>query len=1158
MNDNTTIQTEFVFRRLAEPVFGVPIHWLVWFGLVVTVFSLCCFYVVRKYRRDFELDDVRFQSPVFVVLFLLFGFAGFFLALPFVGLVRLVISAVKRDGRTFNWGMASFLTYIRLLVYGLLVFVFLLPSCQHWEYSEKGSRVVILLDVSESMTKVSDDRPRPDRPADKLETRLDKVLNFLDDKQIAFLSKLMEKNPVVVYRFSSRLDEEFQTLVKQSAPPPREEWAAWARMDFKQWLYQGLSDGGRQTLRDHPEFGGDKPGDATWALQWIKKPETDTVPEANIATGFSEADRKKLLENREKLDKRIEVVRQLLQGTNVGESVLAALNREGANMVQGVILISDGRDTIGAAGSIGELRTRAQRDGIPIFSVVVGEDKQPISILITDVQTAEQAPPDEKFIVRAEIDGVGLPGKEVPVFLDIFRPSENPKKDKPAHTLVGSVKFQPGEPPHGQVEFAIDPTATEGKDKLPADFFKPIKKPDPMAPKDPMKPGDKVDESQFSTGKPELLEGEWKYVVRVPKDENEAFVGKEHAADPVSVFIVKKPLRVLLFAGGPTHEFQFLRTLLVREKDQKRAELSVFLQNEGRDGRDVQDVEPERRLARFPTTLAVGGVSVDPKLKYYNLDQYDVVIAIDPDWNELQPEQFKLLKTWVEGQAGGLVIVAGPINTFQLARADETSKLQALKDLFPVVPGDSVLAAVGQQGTRRNTKKPWYLNFPGANKDMEFLNLDDDKAMPLAGWDEFFFRKEKRDERDTEAKRGFFSVYPVQSVKKGAVVVATYGDPGAKMADGSEHPFLVTMDYPKGKIVYLGSGEMRRLRSYKEIFYERFWVKLARYAAAGRRLQQNTRGTLVMGRQFTTGSFVRLEAQMFGPDANPLPETGVEVKAFVSPLNSDDPKERKELKLSAKKSSNVWGGWFQGRHLVEVAGEYKIEVPIPGTPDLLRGKFLVKEANPELDMIRPDYVAMYEMASPIDDVEKRIADKGVVDRLRELLERRRVSVDKKDAKDVKDSGTDAKPADTADKPHLFFDLRSADIIPECMDAQTKKNKNRGKVEDLWDKGWSIGRSPTFGIGWYLTVAAAAVAVLVGVAWAVLVFVSWSRPGGRVDWARLLSPGSLLVLGIGGLVLCGGVYWLARRDPSIVLPYLLVAIVGLLSVEWLTRKLLRLA
>jgi len=47
------------------------------------------------------------------------------------------------------------------------------------------------------------------------------------------------------------------------------------------------------------------------------------------------------------------------------------------------------------------------------------------------------------------------------------------------------------------------------------------------------------------------------------------------------------------------------------------------------------------------------------------------------------------------------------------------------------------------------------------------------------------------------------------------------------------------------------------------------------------------------------GSFMRVEAQVYGPDANPLPES-VAVKAFVSPADSDDPKDRKEIKLSAR------------------------------------------------------------------------------------------------------------------------------------------------------------------------------------------------------------------------------------------------------------------
>ena len=52
----------------------------------------------------------------------------------------------------------------------------------------------------------------------------------------------------------------------------------------------------------------------------------------------------------------------------------------------------------------------------------------------------------------------------------------------------------------------------------------------------------------------------------------------EHMSDPATVRIVKRPLRVLLFAGGPSHEYQFVSTLFVREVDKSRAELSIYLQ----------------------------------------------------------------------------------------------------------------------------------------------------------------------------------------------------------------------------------------------------------------------------------------------------------------------------------------------------------------------------------------------------------------------------------------------------------------------------------------------------------------------------------------------------------------------------------------------------
>ena len=68
----------------------------------------------------------------------------------------------------------------------------------------------------------------------------------------------------------------------------------------------------------------------------------------------------------DKLEKRLEVSRQLLQGTNVGESVLAALNREATNMLQGLVVISDGRSTQGAETLIKDVRDRAKRENVPV------------------------------------------------------------------------------------------------------------------------------------------------------------------------------------------------------------------------------------------------------------------------------------------------------------------------------------------------------------------------------------------------------------------------------------------------------------------------------------------------------------------------------------------------------------------------------------------------------------------------------------------------------------------------------------------------------------------------------------------------------------------------------------------------------------------------
>jgi hypothetical protein len=191
-------------------------------------------------------------------------------------------------------------------------------------------------------------------------------------------------------------------------------------------------------------------------------------------------------------------------------------------------------------------------------------------------------------------------------------------------------------------------------------------------------------------------------------------------------------------------------------------------------------------------------------------------------------------------------------------------------------------------------RNPWRLHFTNAARDVPFLRLDDAADRPLAGWEEFFLgltrpldrpvdprlldrliaeldhnRFEVREqaaealhklgsparcalekllagrpplEVRERAERvltkigpadqplGFYDVYPLRSVKAGATVLAISGDDTIRLPDGGMVPYLVTQPFGKGRVVYLGSAEMWRLRMYREAYHENFWRGLVRHA----------------------------------------------------------------------------------------------------------------------------------------------------------------------------------------------------------------------------------------------------------------------------------------------------------------------------------------
>src|SRR5262245_11643931 len=941
--------------------------------------------------------------------------------------IGFVVWMYIKDSRSVRWYWAAPLALLRTTVYLLLALMFLMPARQGYERVEKRSRVLIAIDVSDSMAQLSDD-PANARGAGR--TRLAKGMDYLSDEKTGFVKALLDKNPVYVSRFGTRLDEDAQIVehdengqpmpihrvagadgvLKQVSGRPwkNDDWQAFASYDFKPWLLRGLSDEAATRIKVSGDWDGNAVGNADWAEKWLEKNKSNEV----FPAGLSPDDLAILASNRDKLRARIDVDRSIATGTNVPDSLLALVNRETGNMVQGIVVFSDGQSNLGSESAMQELRVRASREKIPIFTVAVGSEQKVVAVRITDVQAPDQTPPNEPFKVIIEVDGDGLVGQKAQLFLEI----QLPKEGTPPVRIPAEAVYQPGEPPHTQAEIVIDP------EKVPEDLKN----------KDNPK---------------EMVEGEWKVRAVTPRIEGERFADKEHVSDWVAIKVVKKPQRVLVMCSAPNRDVQFLITQLLRDK----ADMSLLIQNAGgTDGKINLLEEKERQLTHFPDVLRVEDVpNENPDTKWYNLARYDVIVAFDVDWDQLTAEQTKMIKTWVDLQAGGLLFVAGHVHTHHLSRPSDDDKFQPLIDILPVLPGDPFLAAA-----KRTANQPWRLEFENIGGDLDFMKLDETHQNVETAWELFFTGREEKDEK-ARVLRGFFNYFPLRDMKPVATPIARFAADGTiTMPDGKRPPWLAVMQYGQGRTAWVGSPEIWRLRQYKDEYFERFWTKFIRYMGAGSRRKVTRRGRILMSPTVGVGGYIRVNAQLLDPSLQPVdPKTEpkltirpVEFERYppeIESLKGDDTiakgKEKfhqkltYEYRMSAKKGPDKWEGWFTKSILVQAekfpTGSWRAEVEIPSSTEVLKYKFLIRQSNPELDVTRPDIRALYQIASPL--TEMQVSDTAL-------------------AADLKSRTTKGNEGDRL--AFRFGDEDSLKLIPACFKTDKKTFRNRGAVEDYWDKG----------------------------------------------------------------------------------------------------------
>ncbi len=978
-------------------------------------------FVLRRLEDGFRFAGREYPGSAW-------GLAG---ALVLILGLAIALWFYLRERKTLGLPRVFFLFSLRALCYLILAFVFLLPAMQTWEEQTLKSHVLVAFDVSASMTSTIDALPDGKTPFDKLPRRQDRVLGLLQSGE--WIDGLARENPLEIHRFARGL------------MGPSLRLGAGKIGTAEEWKQIDLPDESKKVKPiDYADV-----SEKIWPV-WLKPGHSGlTKSEGAGSKWLADLDAAGIKAVKAGEDK----------GTSLSGSLLGIGSAASGSMVRGMVVFSDGRSTEDSSGALSQLREQARVSNLPLIVVGIGEDRPVVRTEIADLRAPALVQPDDPFRLVMDVTGDGLSGQPVPDATIEIRNIRKLAQDKieereielvqannPATSValgklikvkLPQASFDTSTPPRVSLEVLLDAAAlakAAGKE-LP----------------------------QVAGGwiLAETGEGGLRFTASVGRDRREMNPSPVAARGPVDVRVQKKPLRILLVAGAASKEYQFVRNLFVRELEKKRAEVSIYLQLPtgalSKRGALVQDVPPERMLESFPDRFDTD--SPDPAQRLLDLASYDAILAFDPDWNQLTDTQRANLGNWVD-RGGGLVLISGPVNTLQLAKpgADRTS-LKSILDLYPVQLRDLRL-----DGSERSMDTPWALSFEGVTPEMEFLRLDEDQeGRPfLSDWADFF----NAAGRPEEGSRGFFSVYPIEDVRKGAIVAARLKDERFKLKDGKLSPWMVLSDPASGRrIVWIGSDETWRMRAYREVWHERFWTKLARYAAANSRGKDVRRIRLFVGGPYQAGRPISFEATIDDRGGKPLgPQNDPPRLRIEAPSGVNDGEFPPLVKLEPRPGApGVWRARFQ----VRAAGRYNMTVEVPATKDKLTGTSLIVEAaDPESENTRPDWASLNEIASPFSMIESRLSAEQAR-KVKEML-RRPTSADRgsdrssgrtaTSTKDVSPAGDGGTAGDAnRDEPKLLFDLSGASIIPLLLPGQTSNLRNRGPVDDLWDEGPSLGQ-----------------------------------------------------------------------------------------------------
>ena len=545
--------------------------------------------------------------------------------------------------------------------------------------------------------------------------------------------------------------------------------------------------------------------------------------------------------------------------TRLGAAVEHVVSSSRGTALAGILLITDGCQNQGTSAS--RAIAMASDANIPVYVIGIGSEQPARNIRVSEIEAPGRVFPNDKFKVNGIVQSYGFQDESVRVRLSSTNEDQS----------------------DGPVE-----VEDERSIRLPAD-------------------GEPINVN-FELARQE--EGRRRYFIEI-----DAPAGDLDATDnsqSTVVQVLQQRTKVLLVAGGPSRDYQFLRNQLFRDEN---VQLDVWLQN----ARPGADQESDQLLFQFPETAE-------------QLNEYDCLVGFDPDWRLMSKEQMRNLDRWVSEKAGGMLLIAGPVFTPEWTRrprGEETIDL--IRGLYPVsfYSQGSAALKLGRFGG----KQAFPLAFSREGRTAKHLWLGKSGAAEsISNWESF---------------RGVYGYYAVNEPKAGAEILARFSDPSTEI-EGELPIYLASQYYGAGRVFFQASGEIWRLRTADVQYFQSYYLNIIRWVSEGRLLRDSNRGVLLPDRnRCWVGDQVTVRAILRDAADQPLMQKSVQA-TVRNPDGSSQTIQLTNIQDVARPGS------FTGQLVTTNEGNHEIVLPLPFDAEGQPLKASIHAAIPDLEKVNPE------------------------------------------------------------------------------------------------------------------------------------------------------------------------------------------------------------